>query len=162
MLGSIDSSCGWGSPITAGRRASSAARRRGGHDMSCPYGTCRETKARFAARRGSAATRLLRFIQVSENQDAGLPDPDQRRRGKRQPSGPPVKATGTQKARPTNLGKARRYRGRRGARFIVPLQDQDAGRDAGATEPKHGSEDPPLQNRSMGLKTRHYRIEAWV
>jgi hypothetical protein len=50
-----------------------------GHDMSCPYRICRETKTCFAARRGKsryedaqniwrdelAATKMLRFIQPS-------------------------------------------------------------------------------------------------
>jgi hypothetical protein len=88
---------GWGesAPATAGGASFS--------DSPAPTGSGQAT----------AGKRYNYFYACSVfamTKDAGLPDPDQRRRGKRQRLGPPVKATGTQKARPTSRGKARRYK----------------------------------------------------
>ena len=51
-------------------------------------------------------------MEGEEEKDAGLSGKGDRNTenvSRQEPSGPPIKATGTRKARPINRGKARRY-----------------------------------------------------
>ncbi len=53
-------------------------------------------------------------MEGEEEKDAGLSGKGDRNTenvSRQEPSGPPIKATGTRKAHPTNGGKARRYKG---------------------------------------------------
>ncbi len=61
-------------------------------------------------------------VEGEEEKDAGLSgkgDQNTENVSRQEPSGPPVKATGTRKARPINRGKARRYKKRRWRREVA-------------------------------------------